>query len=126
MDEHNIKVGTILTPNKIGVKNINKTLNYRGSRNRIVHGQKMICVSDESYHVYMSLSAYAEQKHIKFNRLIYSPDAVCMLKYNFQEFENKPYLKPFAAVVGFFDWLGQQDETLKQCYVKRLKLWGVK
>lgn len=31
-----------------------------------------------------------------------------------------------AAVIAFFDWLGQQNETLKQCYAKRLKLWGIK
>jgi hypothetical protein len=34
-------------------------------------------------------------------------------------------LKPLAALIAFFDWLGQQDETLKYCYVKRCKLWGV-
>lgn len=31
-----------------------------------------------------------------------------------------------ASVIAFSDWLGQQDETLVQCYEKRLKLWGVK
>ena len=31
-----------------------------------------------------------------------------------------------ASVIAFADWLGQQDETLVQCYEKRLKLWGVK
>ena len=35
-------------------------------------------------------------------------------------------MKTLASVIAFFDWLGQQDETLKQCYKKRLKLWGVK
>lgn len=34
-------------------------------------------------------------------------------------------IKPLAALVAFADWLGQQDETLVQCYEKRLKLWGV-
>ena len=35
-------------------------------------------------------------------------------------------IKPLAALVAFADWLGQQDETLVQCYEKRLKLWGVR
>ncbi len=35
-------------------------------------------------------------------------------------------MKPIAALIAFFDWLGQQDEKLTQCYDKRLKLWGVK
>jgi hypothetical protein len=34
-------------------------------------------------------------------------------------------IKPFAALVAFADWLGQQDETLEQSYHKRLKLWGI-
>ncbi len=38
----------------------------------------------------------------------------------------KNALKPMAAVVAFADWLGQQNETLKHCYAKRLKLWGIK
>ncbi len=40
---------------------------------------------------------------------------------------NRNTMKRIAAkTIAFFDWLGQQDETLKQCYSKRLKLWGVK
>ncbi len=35
-------------------------------------------------------------------------------------------MKPLAALIAFFDWLGQQDKTLTQCYDKRLRLWGVK
>lgn len=34
-------------------------------------------------------------------------------------------MKQLAAIVAFADWLGQQDETLKECYEKRLKMWGV-
>lgn len=30
-----------------------------------------------------------------------------------------------AGVIATADWLGQQDETLVQCYEKRLRLWGV-
>lgn len=38
----------------------------------------------------------------------------------------KNLLKPLAALVAFFDWLGQQDETLEYCYFKRKLLWGIK
>lgn len=31
-----------------------------------------------------------------------------------------------ASVIATADWLGQQNETLVQCYEKRLKLWGVR
>ena len=30
-----------------------------------------------------------------------------------------------VAIIAFTDWLGQQDETLVECYEKRLKLWGL-
>ena len=30
-----------------------------------------------------------------------------------------------AKIIAFADWLGQQDETLVECYEKRLKLWGL-
>ena len=30
-----------------------------------------------------------------------------------------------VAIIAFADWLGQQDETLVECYEKRLKLWGL-
>lgn len=35
-------------------------------------------------------------------------------------------LMPMAFIIAFADWLGQQDEPLKSCYVKRLNMWGVK
>lgn len=34
-------------------------------------------------------------------------------------------IKIVASIIATADWLGQQDETLVQCYEKRLKLWGV-
>lgn len=34
-------------------------------------------------------------------------------------------MKTAAGVIAFADWLGQQDETLAECYAKRLKLWGL-
>lgn len=33
-------------------------------------------------------------------------------------------MKQLAKIIAFADWLGQQDETLLECYEKRLKLWG--
>jgi hypothetical protein len=34
-------------------------------------------------------------------------------------------IKIAASIIAFADWLGQQDETLVECYEKRLKLWGL-
>ncbi len=34
-------------------------------------------------------------------------------------------IKTAASIIAFADWLGQQDETLVECYEKRLKLWGL-
>lgn len=38
----------------------------------------------------------------------------------------KLILMPIASIVATADWLGQQNESLKFCYVKRLRMWGVK
>ena len=126
MKESEIKVGTILTPTKQGVKTINSHLSIRGSRNYIVPGEKMICVYVGKYNMYMSLPCYEKHKGASSTKLVTRNDAVSLLFYNFAESQNRNWLKPVAGVVAFFDWLGQQNETLKHCYSKRLDMWGVK
>lgn len=41
----------------------------------------------------------------------------------FFESFKRTMIKTAAKIIAFADWLGQQDETLVECYEKRLKLW---
>lgn len=123
------KVRDELTPTKLGVKEINTRIKLQGSKEYIVPGEKMVCIGHIKGTYY---SGWFVNKRVfdryngNINELMNCRHKVVLFSTAFAEYQFRGYLKPFAAIVAFADWLGQQNETLKQCYVKRLKIWGVK
>ena len=117
-----VNKGDVLTLNKKGANYFNFVMSYKRACLRVKAGDKVIavesgempcCVPEFAY-----LSDMTALKCGEFGSYLpsyaYSPEEIGFLT------------KASAGFIAFFDWLGQQDESLTQCYEKRLKLWGVK
>ena len=116
---------TELTLNSYGVQIMNYCLMINGSKSRAVKGDKVIEVEGAKAPSYMIECDYAVEFTLySYDEFCESQQAVMLSKHCFQEYDRR-WLKPFACVVALSDWLGQQNETLKDCYKKRLNMWGV-
>ena len=120
-----MKTKTELTLNSYGVQIMNYHLKINGSESVSVKGDKVIAVHDSTLTHYMLDFDYEiESRVYPLDELALSQQSVILSKHCFQEYDRR-WLKPFACVVALADWLGQQNETLKDCYKKRLNMWGV-
>jgi len=123
------KVRDELTPTKLGVKEINTRIRLQGSKEYIVPGEKMVCIGHikgTDYAGWFVNKRVFDRYGGDIHQCTICRHKVVLFSSVFAEYKFRGYLKSFAAIVAFADWLGQQNETLKQCYVKRLKIWGVK
>ncbi len=117
-----VNKGDVLTLNKKGANYFNFVMSYKRACLRVKAGDKVIAVESAEMPCCVPEFAYlADMTALKCGEFgAYLP------AYAYSPEEISSITKAGAGFVAIFDWLGQQDETLKQCYEKRLKLWGVK